>query len=227
MPAYSAAKAGAAGLLRSVAREVGRNNITVELRRPRHHEHAGDRPPPTTSIAERAGEEVRDQAPRAARATSPPWCTFLASAAGRVDHRPDLSRSTAATRSRSDRRPKPRFGAPVRFGAMETVDDVRAALAAARVPGRRGPGHRDLPRAAAAAPAAARGRGRRRQDRGGQGAGPLDRRRARAAAVLRGHRRRPGRLRVGLLAPAAAPARGRGRAAARSSRTSSTPSGSW
>ena len=41
----------------------------------------------------------------------------------------------------------------------------------------------------------------------------LDRRRARAAAVLRGHRRRPGGLRVGLLAPAAAPARGRGRAA--------------
>ena len=32
----------------------------------------------------------------------------------------------------------------------------------------------------------------------------------RAAPVLRGHRRRAGRLRVGLLAPAAAPARGRG-----------------
>ena len=38
----------------------------------------------------------------------------------------------------------------------------------------------------------------------------LDRRRAGAAAVLRGHRRRAGRLRVGLLAPAPAPPRRRG-----------------
>ena len=38
----------------------------------------------------------------------------------------------------------------------------------------------------------------------------LDRRRAAAAPVLRGHRRGPGRVRVGLLPPAAAPARGRG-----------------
>ena len=54
----------------------------------------------------------------------------------------------------------------------------------------------------------------------------LDRRRARAAPVLRGHRRDPGRLRVGLLAPAAAPARGRGERRARSTRTSCTPSAS-
>ena len=39
---------------------------------------------------------------------------------------------------------------------------------------RRGPGHGDLPRAAAAPAAAARGRGRRRQDRGGQGARRVD-----------------------------------------------------
>ena len=81
-------------------------------------------------------------------------------------------------------------------------------------------------------PAAARGRGRRRQDRGGQGARPLDRRRADPPAVLRGHRRQPGRLRVGLLPPAAAPAgrrgrrRGHRRRAPTSWRTSSTPSAS-
>ena len=40
-----------------------------------------------------------------------------------------------------------------------------------RLPRRRGPGHRAVPRAAPAPAAAARGRGRRRQDRGGQGAG--------------------------------------------------------
>ena len=66
----------------------------------------------------------------------------------------------------------------------------------------------------------------RRQDRGGQGARPLDRRRARPPPVLRGHRRRPGRLRVGLLAPAAAPACRRGRRRPGRTRTSSTPSGS-
>ena len=69
---------------------------------------------------------------------------------------------------------------------------------------------------------AARGRGRGRQDRGGQGARPLDRRRAGPAAVLRGHRRLPGRVRVGLLPPAPAPACGRGERRARWSRTSCT-----
>ena len=54
----------------------------------------------------------------------------------------------------------------------------------------------------------------------------LDRRRARAPAVLRGHRRGAGRLRVGLLAPAPAPAGGRGEPRAQSTRTSSTRSGS-
>ena len=100
---------------------------------------------------------------------------------------------------------------PVRSSVMETVDDVRDAARGARLPGRRGPRDRDLPRAAPAAAAAARGRGGRRQDRGGQGARPLDRRRAGAPPVLRGHRRRAGRLRVGLLPPAAAPPGGRGR----------------
>ena len=100
----------------------------------------------------------------------------------------------------------------------------------ARLPRRRRSGHGRLPRPATAPSAAARGRGGRRQDRGGQGAGPVDRRRAHPPAVLRGHRRRPGGLRVGLRPPAPAPARRRGRghrgAAADRSRTSCTPSGS-
>ena len=89
------------------------------------------------------------------------------------------------------------------------ADVVRGAQRA-RLPARRGVGHEHLPGALAAATAAARGRGRRRQDRGGQGARPLDRRRADPPAVLRGHRRQPGRLRLGLLPPAAPPARRRG-----------------
>ena len=105
---------------------------------------------------------------------------------------------------------RPGYHRLVQSVAESQVADVRRRPRRARVRRRRGPRHGDLPRAAARPPAAPRGRGRRRQDRGRQGARPLDRRRARAAAVLRGHRRRPGRLRVGLLAPAAAPAGGRG-----------------
>ena len=109
---------------------------------------------------------------------------------------------------------------------MKSVDDVRDALAEHDYLADEGLATAIFLALAPAAAAAARGRGRRRQDRGRQGARPLDRRRAAPPPVLRGHRRRPGRLRVGLLPPAAAPAGGRGRAAARSSRTSSTPSGS-
>ena len=142
-----------------------------------------------------------------------------------MDHRPDLSgqRRLLVLALTND---KPRFEPPVRFGAMETVDDVRAALAAHDYLADEGLATAIFLALRAAAPAAARGRGRRRQDRGGQGARALDRRRAAPPAVLRGHRRRPGRLRVGLRPPAAPPPRGRGRAAARSSRTSSTPSAS-
>ncbi len=101
-------------------------------------------------------------------------------------------------------------GRSLRAVDVGTVDEVREALGGAGLPGRRGAGHVGLPRPAAAAPAAARGRGRRGQDRGGQGPGRLDRRRAHPAPVLRGPRRRPGRLRVGPRPPAPAPAGGRG-----------------
>ena len=97
---------------------------------------------------------------------------------------------------------------------METVDDVRAALADARVPGRRGAGdRRSSSRCACSGRCCSRAR---------PGVGKTEVAKVlarwtggelRPAAVLRGHRRRPGRLRVGLLPPAAAPARGRGRAA--------------
>ena len=92
----------------------------------------------------------------------------------------------------------------------EVPEDVGQDLLARGLPRRRGAGHVDLPGAAAAAAAAPRGRGRRRQDRGGEGARPRHRRRAAPAPVLRGHRRRPGGVRVGLRPPAAAPARRRG-----------------
>ena len=97
--------------------------------------------------------------------------------------------------------------------APADVDAVARALSAHGLPPRRGAGDRRLPRRFAATAAAARGRGGRRQDRGGQGARRVDRRRADPPAVLRGHRRRPGRLRLGLRPPAAAPARRRGHAA--------------
>ena len=79
-----------------------------------------------------------------------------------------------------------------------------------RLPGRRGPGDGRVPGAAPAPPAVLRGRGRRRQDRAGQGARRAARRAADPAAVLRGDRRLPGALRLGLPAPAAAPAGRRG-----------------
>ena len=58
--------------------------------------------------------------------------------------------------------------------------------------------------------APARGRGRGRQDRGGQGAGRGAGHAADPAAVLRGHRRRRGAVRVELPAPAAGDPAGRG-----------------
>ena len=219
MAAYSAAKAGAAGFCRSVAREVGRHNITVNCVALGTMNTQGI-PPEEDHGVEQLLQEVRHPAPgpaprhrRDGHASS--------RAPGRVDHRPDLSGQRrlllhALTRGRGagtiiadgNRRRRPRRSRR------------------SRLPGRRGPRHRDLPRHAAPAPAAARGRGRRRQDRGGQGAGPLDRRRARPPAVLRGHRRRARRSTSGTT-PASCCTSARSRpAAARSSRTSSTPSGS-
>ena len=101
---------------------------------------------------------------------------------------------------------------------IDSVDDVRAGLAAHDYLADEGLGDGRVPRAAPAPPAAARRRGRRRQDRGGERARGMDRRRARPAAVLRGHRRRAGRLRVGLRPPAAARAHARGDAPARARR---------
>ena len=60
-------------------------------------------------------------------------------------------------------------------------------------------------------PLLAGGRARHRQDRVGRGARREPRAAAGPAAVLRGHRRDPGALRLGLPAPDPAPARARGR----------------
>ena len=98
-------------------------------------------------------------------------------------------------------------------GACGPVPDVEGAGRRAgrrRLPRRRGPGDRTVPRRPAAAAAAARGRARRRQDRGGQGAGPGAGHPAVPAAVLRGHRRRRGAVRVELPPAAARHPAGRG-----------------
>ena len=164
----------------------------------------------------RCGHEIRRDAARATRA----WATRTRSSVGR----------TAATRSPPIPGPRaPRSGlrlhragrateAPSTIDAMVDREIRRRRARRARASTTTSPTRASRPSIflalTPAAAAAARGRGRRRQDRGRQGARPLDRRRARPAPVLRGHRRGPGRLRVGLLPPAAAPARGRGRAAA-------------
>ena len=75
-------------------------------------------------------------------------------------------------------------------------------------------------------PAAARRRGGRRQDRGRQGARALDRRRARAPPVLRGHRRDRRPCTSGTTRASSCTCARSRRAAPRSTRTSSTPSGS-
>ena len=94
--------------------------------------------------------------------------------------------------------------------SMDLCRRRRSAPRRDRLPRRRRAGHGRLPRAADAAAAAARGRARHRQDRAGRGArrdaGPA----ADPAAVLRGHRRHPGALRLGLPAPDPAPAGARG-----------------
>ena len=213
-----------------------------ELRGPRHHEHAGDRP---------GGRRDREQLVKKyviRRRGLPSDIAAMVHLprrpAGRVDHRPDLSgerrllvhalTTTAPFRPpvrflmemqrRRGRRPGRRYDRP---DPMETVDDVRAALAEHDYLADEGLATADLPRHPAPAPAAARGRGGRRQDRGGQGAGPLDRRRARPPAVLRGHRRRA-RPSTSGTTPASCCTSARSRpAAARWSRTSSTRSGSW
>ena len=69
---------------------------------------------------------------------------------------------------------------------------------------------RSSSRSGCSGPLLARRRGRCREDGSREGPRALDRRRTAPAAVLRGHRRGPGGVRVGLLAPAPAPARGRG-----------------
>ena len=109
--------------------------------------------------------------------------------------------------------------------------DVARLLGDDRLPRRRRPGHRRLPRPGAcsarccsrASPAPARPP-RRGARRGARTA-------ADPAAVLRGHRRHPGPLRLGLPAPDPAPADPRGRSAAgrptsRRPRRASTTSGS-
>ena len=79
-----------------------------------------------------------------------------------------------------------------------------------RLPVRRRAGDGHLPGAADAAAAAARGRAGHRQDRARRGRRRAPRPAAGPAAVLRGDRRDPGALRLGLPAPDPAPAGARG-----------------
>ena len=94
---------------------------------------------------------------------------------------------------------------------LETVDDVQRRARRARLPGRRGPRHRrSSSRSTLQRPLLLEGEAGVGKTEVAKVLAALDRRRARPPPVLRGHRRRPGRLRVGLLPPAAAPAGGRG-----------------
>ena len=143
--------------------------------------------------------EVRDRRCRS-RSTSTPD----------DDYRAGARRAASAVMSRGARSPaRP----PTRCaGSLPDIETLARRLGRGRLPRRRGPGDVAVPGAAPAAAAAARGRGGRRQDRGGQGAGGRARHAAHAPAVLRGHRRRRGALRVELPAPAAQhPARRRER----------------
>ena len=98
-------------------------------------------------------------------------------------------------------------------------DDVERALAGEGYLADRGLATAVFLAADARAAAAARGRGGRRQDGGRARAGAARRRAPDPAAVPRGHRPPPRRLRLGLPAPAAGDPRGRGgRAGARAVR---------
>ena len=83
------------------------------------------------------------------------------------------------------------------------IETLARRLADGRLPRRRGSRDVAVPQPAPAAAAAARGRSRRRQDRGRQGARARPRHTADPPAVLRGHRRGRGAVRVELPAPAA------------------------
>ena len=142
---------------------------------------------PPRATGERATTSRAAPSTSSSPATSPPAATSTP-ADGSADFRPTARRlalrHAARVRTRHRRRPRAH-----RLSLRRVVGD----------------GH--VPRAADAAPAAARGRTRHRQDRAGRG----DRREPRPAAgpapVLRGHRRHPGALRLGLPAPDPAPAR--------------------
>ena len=116
---------------------------------------------------------------------------------------------------------------PVMLGHVDDRTGSPAALAAAlrihRLPRRRRPGDRGVPRPEDAPSAVLRGRAGHRQDRARAGARHRAGRRADPAAVLRGHRRLAGPLRLGLPAPAAAPARPGGHGRAPGARTTSRP----
>ena len=146
--------------------------------------------------------------------------------AGRRGHRP------ARRPERDARLQAPPGARAARAGRSRTAVERREprqprstsseALAGERYLADQGLVHCRLPRRHAGAAAAARGRGGRRQDRGRQGAGGRDRRAADPAAVPRGHRPAPRRLRLGLPAPAAAPRAPRRRRRARATRSASS-----
>ena len=215
--AYPAPRRRPLASCRSVAREVGRYNITANCVSLGTMNSARDVPSP--GAAGDGDQILKKYVVR--RRGSPSDIAAMVMLPGEravvVDHRADLSgqrRLHVLALS-----PSERHWSGVEGRAAGTIVGAdgdgrrrtrRARCSTSTWPTRGSP-RRSSSRSGLQAAAAARGRGRRRQDRGGQGARPLDRRRAGAAAVLRGHRRLAGRLRVGLLPPAAAPPGGRGR----------------
>jgi len=89
---YSAAKAGAAGLMRGLARSLGRHHITSQLGRHRLHQHAGDggRSRQRRTDAEDAVELHDTPGRRTVRSCRHGHLSGLRR--GELDHRSDLSR---------------------------------------------------------------------------------------------------------------------------------------
>ena len=92
MAAYSAAKAGAAGFCRSMAREVGRHGITVNCVALGHHEHPGHPARAGRAVGERLVKRYVVRRRGLPRDIAAMVHVSLASAGRRVGHRPDDTR---------------------------------------------------------------------------------------------------------------------------------------
>ena len=92
---------GAMGFMRGLAAEVGAHGVTANCVVARHDEDRRSPPRRSTQRSRRSSSKLARPYPvpaaRRARATVAPLVALLCSDAARLDHRPGVSRSTAAT----------------------------------------------------------------------------------------------------------------------------------